>query len=142
MNNVKSWAQMQEDARQAALRSQLQAQQLNQGRMGGGQMYAGGDPNFDERTGQPVQRPAYDYMGQNGAPGHFNPKPYGIADSFPKPRNGDGFLAMLLKKYGGAAQGAGGEIGDWFKNRLPSANRQYNLNNQARINRGINRSGG
>lgn len=56
MNKVKSWAQMQEDARLAALRSQMQAQQVNQGRMpwGGGQQYAGGSPGFDERTGQAV----------------------------------------------------------------------------------------
>lgn len=54
MNKVKSWAQMQEEARLAALRSQMQAQQVNQGRMpwGGGQQYAGGSPGFDERTGQ------------------------------------------------------------------------------------------
>lgn len=69
-------------------------------------MYAGGDPTFNERTGQP----------------------YGVSDYFPEPRNGDNYLQMLMKKYGGAAQGFGQEFGDWFNSRMPNANRQYQQN--------------
>ena len=104
MNNVKSWEQMQAEARMAAQQNQARVAQLNQGRAP--QMYAGGDAGFNERTGQ--RMPAY-----------------GFRDWFPEPRNGDSYLAMLMNKYGGAAQGAWGDAKDWFQGRMPFANRQY-----------------
>lgn len=103
---------MQEDARLAALRSQLQAQQYNQGRMPwntGDNMYAGGDPTFNEQTGQRM------------------------------PESG---LAKLLMQGKNGLQGAWGSFRDWRDGLMPRANQQYNQINQDRIDSRVKRDGG
>ncbi len=79
---------------------------------GGGQMYAGGSSNFNERTGQ------------------YAPQEQGW------------LARLISPKYANAAQGAWGNATDWVKNFMPDRNAEWNEWRKRKLEEEMRKGGG
>ena len=102
-------------------RANAQARQQMVAGMQGGNVYAGGSPNFDERTGRFIQQPHTGtpvYIPErSGMPPHSG-SPIYTPENAP-PRHGPGFQAPLERVSPGIYRNASGDLVNSSGGRLP-----------------------
>lgn len=102
-------------------RANAQARQQMVAGMQGGNVYAGGSPNFDERTGRFIQQPHTGtpvYIPErSGMPPHSGSPIY--TPENPPPRHGPGFQGPLERVSPGIYRNASGDLVNSSGGRLP-----------------------